>query len=83
MSRANWKVLTNTENSLSVSNNQRKRKIVVSDIGKVIMVYNGIKLNEVRIQTNMLGLHLGDLVFTKRYGMGIHNKNVKLKKKKK
>jgi ribosomal protein S19 len=82
MSRANWKILTNTANSLSVNNNQRKRKIVVNDIGKIIMVYNGMKLNELRIQTNMLGLRLGDLVFTKKYGMGIHIKNVKLKKNK-
>jgi ribosomal protein S19 len=84
MSRSGWKVTTNTLIvGDSVMQNQRKRLIIVADIGKVVQVSNGIKLQEVRIQTNMVGMHLGDLVFTKRYGKSIHIKNTKLNKKKK
>lgn len=56
-------------------------RILFSDVGSTVNVYNGKELVKLQIIENMVGHFFGEFIFTKRLGGSIHLKKNKRKKK--
>jgi small subunit ribosomal protein S19 len=53
----------------------RRSNIVSEMVGHLISVYNGRFFYELTITENMVGQKLGDFIFTKKLGKGVHREN--------